>query len=156
GAEAPTNINDHGSSSAAGVVATMARTMATAGNNNLYWLGETFLVIGPEHAETLARDGYTKEMVAQALHRLARVPVSEMSERQFAHIESWIAAEEKAAFVDEDGRVALVRSPTDIHIVVAGGPGKHSMWIPTWFRSETRPLTTRAGRPLSSIAELRR
>ena len=141
GAESPLNINDHGSTSAEGILRTIAGTMSTTGNNNMYWLGETFLIIGPEHAQTLARDGLDKQEVKIELHGRARVPVDRMSPEQFAHIRSWIDESEVDSFVDANGSVALVREPDDIHIIVAGGPGKHSMWVPTWFRSVTRAIT---------------
>jgi hypothetical protein len=148
GAEAPININDHGSTSAEGILRTVAGTMSTTGNNNLYWLGDTFLILGPEHADTLAREGLSKTDVQRQLHLRARVPVDRMSEGQFTHFRSWIHDDEQERYVDSDGAVALVREPSDIHIVVAGGPGKHSMWVPTWFRSVTRVMTDQSGKPL--------
>jgi hypothetical protein len=154
GAEAPHNINDHGSTTADGVLRTIAGTIATTGNNNMYWLGDTLLVLGPEHAATLARDGLTKQDVQRELHRRARIPVSVMSPGQFQHINSWIASDER--LVDQDDKVALVRSPEDIHIVVAGGPGKHSVWFPGWFRSVTRLVVDANGKPAPAIAALRR
>jgi hypothetical protein len=154
GAEAPHNINDHGSTTADGILRTIAGTIATNGNNNMYWLGDTLLVLGPEHAASLAREGLTKQDVQRELHRRARVPVSAMSPGQFQHINSWIASDEQ--LVDSDGKVALVRTPDDIHIVVAGGPGKHSVWFPGWFRSVTRPVVDPRGKPAKSIEALRR
>jgi hypothetical protein len=156
GAEAPTNINDHGSTDAEGILRTIAGTMATTGNNNMYWLGDTFVIVGPEHAATLAGDGYGRREVQEELHRLARVPVERMAAGQFAHIRSWIAEVEQPRFVDDDGKVALTRAPEDIHVVVAGGPGKHSMWVPTWFRSVTRPIADERGVSVTSIDDLRR
>jgi hypothetical protein len=156
GAEAPTNINDHGSTTAEGILRTIAGTMSTTGNNNLYWLGDTYLILGPEHAETLSREGLSRSDVQVELHQRARVPVTQMSEGQFAHLRSWIHEEEMDRYVDSQGAVALVRDPNDIHIVVAGGPGKHSMWVPTWFRSVTRAIVDGKGRPVRSIRELQR
>jgi hypothetical protein len=156
GAEAPTNINDHGSTSAEGILRTIAATIATAGNNNLYWLGDPFLVLGPEHANTLAREGLSKQDVQRELHERARVPVERMSAEQFEHVRSWIHEDEIADFVDASGALALTRRPEDLNIVVAGGPGKHSMWIPTWFRSATVPISDASGKPIESLAELQR
>jgi hypothetical protein len=156
GAEAPTNINDHGSTTATGILDTISGTMASAGNNNMYWLGDTFVVIGPEHAETLAREGLSKQDVQMELHKRARYPVERMSAGQFAHIRSWIALDEVGRFVDENGNVPLTRLPEDIHLIVAGGPGKHSVWIPTWFRSVTRVIVDDAGESVASIDQLRR
>jgi hypothetical protein len=156
GAEAPLNINDHGSTTAEGLLRTIAGTMSTTGNNNLYWLGETFLIIGPEHAQSLAREGLSKEDVKAELHERARVPVDKMSTEQFAHLQSWIHESEVDTYVDANGSVALVREPNDIKIVVAGGPGKHSMWVPTWFRSVTKGIVDELDRPVQSVRQLRR
>ena len=45
-----------------------------------------------------------------------------------------------------------------MHLIVAGGPGKHSSWLPT-FGQRTSPVTTviadRNGRPLGSVEDLR-
>jgi hypothetical protein len=155
GAEAPHNINDHGSTDAEGILRTLAGSMTSAGNNNMYWLGDAFLILGPEHAETMAREGLSKQDVKRELHRRARFPVDQMSPRQFQHYRSWIDEHELDHFVDANDRLALVRNPEDIHIVVAGGQGKHSMWVPTWFRSVTRALVDKEGHPIHSIQELR-
>jgi hypothetical protein len=156
GAEAPLNINDHGSTNAEGILRTISGTLRTNGNNNLYWLGDAFVIIGPEHAATLDREGIGKAELQEEIHRRARVPVDGMSEGQFAHILSWIGPDDLPSFVDSEGNLALTRTPQDIHIVVAGGPGKHSMWIPTWFRSVTVAIADAEGRPVTSIEQLRR
>ena len=45
-------------------------------------------------------------------------------------------------------------SPDDLHIIVAGGPGKHSAWLST-FGTQTFPQTTviakAGGTPLHSL-----
>jgi hypothetical protein len=35
---------------------------------------------------------------------------------------------------------AITEAPEQIHVIVAGGPGKHSAWMPT-FGAMTRPAT---------------
>ncbi|MCL8206901.1 MAG: hypothetical protein K6V97_02345 [Actinomycetia bacterium] len=154
GAEAPHNINDHGSTTAEGILRTVAGTMATTGNNNLYWQGDTLVLFGPEHAATLAREGLGKEDVRRELHRRARVPVAAMSAEQFEHTRGWAVGDR---YVDDAGRVAVTAKPEEIRIAVAGGPGKHSMWVPTFglTYSVTRPLVDRTGRPIRSLEEVR-
>ena len=44
--------------------------------------------------------------------------------------------------VEEETMLQIVDRPEDIHIVVAGGPGKHSAWMPT-FGGMTRPVSVR-------------
>jgi hypothetical protein len=48
-----------------------------------------------------------------------------------------------------DARVPVARKPEDIMIIVAGGPGKHSMYVPTFggTRSVTRSFLHVDGRP---------
>jgi hypothetical protein len=154
GAEAPHNISDHGSTDADGILRTMAGTLANMGHNNFYWLGDIFVLIGPEHAASLARAGLSRGDVQRELHQRARVPAARMSQGNFEHIQSWHV--ETEYIVDEAGLIPLTRTPQDINVVVVGGPGKHSMWVPTWFRSITRPIVNSRGEPVQSIEELRR
>ena len=39
-----------------------------------------------------------------------------------------------------DEWLPIADKPEEIHIIVAGGPGKHSCWMPT-FGGMTRPVT---------------
>lgn len=55
-AAGPQSINDHGSNTADGILTTISQNMAAAGNSSC----ETLLVIGTEHAKTIAHDGFTK------------------------------------------------------------------------------------------------
>lgn len=156
GAEAPHNINDHGSTHAEGILRTVAGTMATTGHNNLYWQGDTFVILGPEHAATLAGDGLGIAEIQRELHRRARIPVSQMSEEQLAHTRDWVQG--IPSYIDDHGRVAVVRQPEDIRLVVAGGPGKHSLWVPTFgiTFSVTVPITHADGQIVRTMEELRR
>jgi hypothetical protein len=154
GAEAPHNISDHGSTDADGILRTMSSTLATMGHNNLYWLGDVFVLVGPEHAATLARDGLRRVDVQRELHRRARVRAEAMSRGNYEHIRSWHVETEE--IVDEEGLIPLTRRPEDINLLVVGGPGKHSMWVPTWFRSVTRPILDAHGEPARSIEDLGR
>ena len=52
GAECPHNINDHESLSGEGILTTIAGTMATTGNNDIYYAAQPVIVMGPEHAKT--------------------------------------------------------------------------------------------------------
>jgi hypothetical protein len=52
--ESPHNINDHGSFTPEGILTTVAGTAATVGSNNIYLGGEPLVILGPEHAATVA------------------------------------------------------------------------------------------------------
>ncbi len=121
-AEAPHNINDHASNSGEGLVMTIAGTMSQAGSNTVYLRGPCFVVIGPEHAQTLHRDGWTPKTIQEALYERSRVHVSRLSKE---NLESWAGQGRHPV----DGHYYLGHTPDDIHIVVAGGAGKHSVYI---------------------------
>ena len=63
--EGPHNINDHGSTTGVGLLTTIAGSMATPGANTIYGKGPLFIILGPEHAATLARDGFTIESMQE-------------------------------------------------------------------------------------------
>ena len=129
-AEGPHNINDHGSTSGESLLNTIAETMATAGNNNLYVGGDTFLVLGPEHARTIAESGFSRQDVQRYLYEHARVSVDRISPQKLAELSSWGGwADQLAGWA---GRIPLVREVESIRVLVAGGAGKHSCWIPTF------------------------
>jgi hypothetical protein len=129
-AEGPHNVNDHLSSSGESILNTVAQTMATVGNNNLYVGGDHFVVLGPEHAQAIAASGFSREDVQRWLYESARVPVERISAQKLEELQSWGGwGDQLAAW---NGRIPLARDPSLLRILVAGGAGKHSCWIPTF------------------------
>lgn len=141
GAEAPHNINDHESTTAGGLLTMMAATMAQPGQNNVYYAGEPLLLLSPEHAATIAAQGYSKDDVRRALYEQARFPLSRFSAE---NIERRMYRKFAKRFRDRplDTLVPIAQRFEDIMIAVVGGPGKHSMYVPTFggTRSVTRPI----------------
>jgi hypothetical protein len=137
GGEGPHNVNDHGSTDAPGLLRTIAGTMATLGCNNLYTRGPMLVVLSPEHAEVMAREGYDADRVASALAEMALADVSGVSDgnmERYVRISPHVFSELPA-----DGKVTVVDGPEDILVLVAGGPGKHSVVVPSF--GETVPTT---------------
>jgi len=133
-AEAPHNVNDHSGITAEGILTTIAGTLACQGNNNvLYQVGEPLVVIGPEHAKTIARDGLSKKEVREFLFERARIPKRAFSREH---------REQRFPDFPEDALIPIARRAEDIMIVVAGGAGKHSMAVPSFGDSlaVTRPV----------------
>ncbi len=62
GGEAPHNVNDHVGTTAAGILNNVADTAATLGSNVGWYFSQSQLlvVVGPEHAATIASEGLTK------------------------------------------------------------------------------------------------
>ncbi|HEX4894025.1 MAG TPA: hypothetical protein VFV47_12100 [Hyphomicrobiaceae bacterium] len=124
-AEAPHNINDHASNTGEGLVTTVAGTMSQVGTNNTYLKGPCFVVLGPEHAQTMHRDGWTPKMLQEALYERSRIHVSRISKE---NLESWAGQDRHPV----NGHYYIGSSPDDISVIVAGGPGKHSVFIPSF------------------------
>jgi hypothetical protein len=139
GSEAPHNINDHGSATAEGVVTTVAGTAATVGSNNVYLGGEPLVMLGPEHAATVASGGWSKADFKRALWQRAQVPLSRFDRSNLERF----AVIYPAGFKDRppEALAPIAREWADIMVVVAGGAGKHSVFIPTF--GATRSVTVR-------------
>ena len=139
-AEGPHNVNDHLSSSGESILNTIAQTMATVGNNNLYVGGDHFVVLGPEHARVIADSGFSREDVQAWLYEHARVPVERISAPKLEELTSWGGY--AGQLEGWGGRIPLAREASLLRVLVAGGAGKHSCWIPTFAvgYSQTRAV----------------
>jgi hypothetical protein len=142
GAEAPHNINNHWSSTPQGLLQTMADSMSTLGSNHLYLGGESMLALGPEHAAVLANAGWTKRDVRAFLFEHARKPLSQVKIGGMYGPETrrnlwprWIGHD------NEQERIPIARRAEDLTLLVAGGAGRHSVYLPGWgARSATRKI----------------
>jgi len=136
GGEGPHNINDHGSTGAGGLLNTIAGTVASLGSNNLYLRGQLLLVLGPEHAELLPRDGYDRRRIQEAVHAhpRARVSLAGISEGNLDRYRR--TAPHVFAGLPDDAVVPMLDGPESLLVMVAGGPGKHSMLVPTFGTTE--------------------
>src|SRR5204862_1071512 len=120
GCEGPHNIQDHFSNTGLGVLRTVAGAMGQAGSNNPLGWGWPLLALGPEHAATIARDGYSKAKVKEFLFEHARFPLARLGrEYQQQQIERHKAVDAP------DTMLSIVKRAEDISIIVAGGAGKH-------------------------------
>jgi hypothetical protein len=130
GGEAPHNVNDHVSTTAAGVLGVIADGMAGLGGNNKWYLKESecTIVLGPEHAATIHRDGLTKADVKRVLYETARRSLRDLKRGGMWTMHDW--PRWMLAIADDEARLPVVPAPESILVVVAGGPGKHSSIIP--------------------------
>ena len=105
--------------------------MTGLGHNNIIFPSGPLLIISPEHAATLHRDGYSKSDIRTMVFERARIPLSRFGERTvhgLHHRRSrWFER------VGDDKHIGVADSPSDVHIVVSGGAGIHSLFVPTAF-----------------------
>ena len=112
--------------------------MTALGQNNApISQAEYFIVLGPEHAQSIARTTMTRKDVSSYLFDRARIPAHvfrrHFEERAWAQ---WMKT------VDDDHPLPMTGEPDNIRVVVAGGPGKHSLVLPSWgmTKSVTLPV----------------
>jgi hypothetical protein len=155
-AEAPHSVSDHTSRTGRGILTTVADTLATMGNNNMYKQGECLVVIGVEHARTLAEERWTRRDVQQFLFETARRPLGRLKQGGEYYGDAtwekywpkWIDRTDDAALIP------VVSRPEDILLIVAGGSvGRFSLVLPGWGRLGTRAVTkVIAGIPAAAAA----
>jgi hypothetical protein len=134
--EGPHNVNDHVCTSAVTTLSVVADTMSTVGHNNAGSVirGDVLVAFGPEHAHTIASGGLSKRDVQQFLFDHARNKVGTLKLRAMYKAGNWPDWVDSA---DDEALCPIVGAPEDIHIVVTGGPGKHSAFIPTFGTSKS-------------------
>ena len=141
--EGPHNVNDHVCTSARTTLTIIADTMTTVGHNNAGSVirGDLLIALGPEHAHTIASGGLSKRDVQQFLYDHARNRVGTLKLRAMYKAENW---PDWVDVNDDEALCPVVGKPEDIHVVVSGGPGKHSAFIPTFgtSKSVTRRIET--------------
>ena len=157
-AEGPHNLNDHESTTGEGILQTIVGTIATTGTNNVHHpTSEAVIMFCPEHAATIAGDGYSKSDIKNYLYEHARVPMGKFSE---ANIRRRLKVKygDRYTRAGLDEPIPIAQSPEKFVLVVAGGAGKHSAYIPSFGNSlsVTRMLRRKDGEPALSVQELKR
>ena len=140
GAEGPHNVNDHHGRTGEEILLTIAGTLASPGANNFYLGGQAVVVIGPEHAEVIARDGFSKADVKRYLSERAIIPRGLLSEASIDLLEARLPHH----LLGPRGRdgARFISDPDNLIVLVAGGAGRHSAVMPTFGRS-TEAVTQR-------------
>lgn len=138
GAGAPVNINDHVGKTAFHILDCFADAMVSLAGNVMHrraygkngkdQTGEFVVLFAPEHAQTIANEGWSKDDVRRYLFEHARIPTEFMHKTgmwQMHDAPRWMQ-------LDRPGwAVPVVATPESYQVIVAGGAGKHSSVIPT-------------------------
>jgi hypothetical protein len=142
GASAPQNIFTYGCETGQEILEHFIWSMMGLGHNNIIFPTGPLLVVSPEHAATLARDGIGKEQIKTAIFERARIPLTQFGRRSIEGLHHrrsrWFAE------VGDATHIGVADRARDVNIVVAGGAGIHSLFVPTAF--SYRPVTRRVVR----------
>ena len=126
-------VVDSASQNPSDLAQTFAQSMLIAGTIGggalgLLGGGEPLIVMAPEIANAFHRGGYTKEQVKGAIFDAAVMPVDRLSHAVREHL----AGVRLSAGFDVNAPLRVARDPQDLLIVVAGGVGVKSTYVPTW------------------------
>jgi hypothetical protein len=167
--ESPHVVMNHESNDPEELLYCLAREMAGAGS---FSLGQSALVLAPEHAEIIARSGWTKTEIKEFLFQNATQTIGELKKigklgSDIAYFNDPGLDEERLlskAFDLEDMKKFLAYRrtqpiqgegdgkivsrglyPDDIILAVAGGAaGGHSSFFPSWSRGRASLYKTKA------------
>jgi hypothetical protein len=132
-AEGPHNVLTHYGHDADAIVTTLADAMATLGS---FSAGQSVLVLAPEHVQILARDGWTRPRLRDAVYARARRTVADL--KRAGKVPGAVEPGDEARFVHRG------EGPDDVLVVVAGGgAGGHSAFVPSWSRQRNSLAVTR-------------
>lgn len=135
GAEGPQNINNQAADNPYDILTTVASMMTNLGSNHMFIQGESFVVLCPEHAQIIAKAGWTKADIQHFLFQNATRSHREIqvggihgrnTQNHTATWPRWVNRD------DPDARIPVTRRVGDITVIVTGGPGRHSAYLPGW------------------------
>ena len=133
---------DMASQTAKGLLKTFALTMM-GGLASGVTTTEVLFVVCPEHAAIFGAAGYTKNTIREELFEMARVPFEKISDENL----ELLSKRRPMWFTNGAAKeIGAVDRPEDIWIVVAGGPGAKSAYIPgrTGTRMQTAKIEAKA------------
>lgn len=119
------------------VLDVIAAAMAVVGTNNISYGGEPALALCPEHAATIARAGLSKQDVKAYLFERARCDLRDAPAAVKAMLRS-----RRPPWCDF-ARWPICDRADDIIVFVCGGPGTHSVSLPSF--GPTTAITKRIG-----------
>lgn len=153
-AEPPHSVTNHIANDPQGILDSVCSAMSTICNNNAVMGGHCAVVIGPEHARTIAQHGWKRHDIRHYLWKNAgnlwkdlyfNERYGKVYNRSFP---AWYKREPEAF-------TPVVPSPDNIHVFVAGGEaGRFSAFIPGWGKVSSPvlraidPAAERAGGPV--------
>lgn len=147
GVEAPHSVTNHVADDPEGILDSIVSAMSTIAHNNAVSSGSCAVVIGPEHAATIAKHNWTRNDVRSYLWMNTKNTFGEISfHNRYGKVYNrnlprWYKRAPEA-------RIPIVPRPDDIHLFVAGGEeGRFSAFLPGWGHMTNPVLRAIDGKP---------
>ena len=131
-AEAPHSVVNHVANDAEGILDSMVSAMSTYAHNTAVAQGHCAVVIGPEHAASIAKQGWKRSDIRNYLWMNSGNRFRELA---FEHRYGKVYNRNLPVWYkrDLDARIPIVPSPDHIHLFMIGGEaGRFSAFIPGW------------------------
>lgn len=138
GAEGTMNMNTH-AKDAVELARVIAETMMHPPSNEYVHGGEPWFILGSEHADIFRRAGWDKARVKRELWQRSKMAVRQLSVKEIDRARASRTAE--LGELHDDTLLPISPRPEDIQLIVAGGPGTHSVYVPCFGNS--RAVTRR-------------
>jgi hypothetical protein len=139
GAAGTHNLNSH-AKDADDLLKVIADSMRFPASNDYHFAGEPWIALSPEHAEIMKRAGLSKSDVKRRLWEQSKMVAGRYAAKDYMRVQHTRRPE--LGEIGPDTPLPISVAPDDIGIVVAGGPGTHSVYVPTFghTRAVTRPI----------------
>ncbi|MBV1905866.1 MAG: hypothetical protein KUG75_07300 [Pseudomonadales bacterium] len=138
----PVLIVDQTSRRAAQIAGSMGMCLTNIFHPKAQMVSDTLLVVCPEHLDTLARDGYSKENLRNRIQEITMLPMADLVVDDNSGV--GIPTDKFANMSSEmqQSKLPKFRSNSDIHIVVAGSDaGKFSGAFHGWATGSTGSIS---------------
>lgn len=139
-AEAPHSVTNHVSNDPEGILDTICSAMSTIASNSAVLGGHMAVVLGLEHAKTIAQHGWSRADIRNYIfmnhgNRFIDLAYGHRYGKVYnRNLPKWYKRE-------DDTRIPIIHSPDNIHLFVMGGEaGRFSAVIPGWGHMSTPVL----------------
>ena len=121
------NMNTH-AKDAGDLLRVIGDTMAFPCSSDYVHGGEPWLMLSPEHAHLLKREGLSKLDVKQRLWETSKLAAHRLAAKDLGRVQAARVAE--LGELKPDTMLPITVKPEEINILVAGGDGTHSVYLP--------------------------
>jgi hypothetical protein len=141
GTEGTMNMNTH-AKEAPELARVIAETMVHPPSNEYVHGGEPWLLLSPEHAAVFKRGGLSKAALKRDLWERSKMSAGRLSAKELERAHA--SRSEELGELTATTLLPISPQPEGIQIVVAGGPGTHSVYIPCFgnSRAVSREIVT--------------
>lgn len=141
GTEGTMNMNTH-AKEAPELARVIAETMVHPPSNEYVHGGEPWLLLSPEHAAVFKRGGLSKAALKRDLWERSKMAAGCLSAKELERARA--SRTEELGALTATTLLPIAPQPEGIQIIVAGGPGTHSVYIPCFgnSRAVSREIVT--------------